>query len=537
MTQYGKHYSTPQSVSTPARGRSMVQTDGGGYGFKLDPFKMLERFLILGAETPTYYVGGNKHMDRNVQCVEECARQNGRKMVDLIVDVATKGRAPKADPYIFAWAYALKKGDDATRSYAASKAKEVLRIGTHVFQAAEDIKALGGWGTNVKRALTPWYLDKSPRDLAYQLVKYQQRGGWSHRDVLRKIRPKVDNPLINAALRWSVRQDADGILEDAHGPIWGLLEARSASTVKEIIAAIEKYDLVREAIPTEWLKEPAVWEALLPKMPLGAMIRNLGAMTANGTIAPLSETSKLVVQKLEHVAKSRVHPMALLMAMRVYEHGGSPRPNPFYYGLNPVRTRSSKTWTPVQSIVDALDGAFVNSFQGIEPTGKNYMIGIDVSGSMGACFDPLGVVTCSEAAAAMAMVSLRTEPNTYVRGFNHHIVDLKLSARDSLSTALKKTSSSTFGSTDPAGLIQQARTMRIPVDVFMVITDNDVNSGTHTFQELKLYRKEMNPNAKVVVMAMISSGFTIADPEDDGMLDVVGFDASVPGIISSFARS
>jgi 60 kDa SS-A/Ro ribonucleoprotein len=40
--------------------------------------------------------------------------------------------------------------------------------------------------------------------------------------------------------------------------------------------------------------------------------------------------------------------------------------------------------------------------------------------------------------------------------------------------------------------------------------------------------------AKLIVVAMTSNGFTIADPNDAGMLDVVGFDAGVPGVIREF---
>ena len=34
---------------------------------------------------------------------------------------------------------------------------------------------------------------------------------------------------------------------------------------------------------------------------------------------------------------------------------------------------------------------------------------------------------------------------------------------------------------------------------------------------------------------MVSNGFSIADPQDGGMLDVVGFDTSTPSIIADFA--
>ena len=40
-----------------------------------------------------------------------------------------------------------------------------------------------------------------------------------------------------------------------------------------------------------------------------------------------------------------------------------------------------------------------------------------------------------------------------------------------------------------------------------------------------------------VVVAMTSTGFSIADPEDGGMLDVVGFDAAGPQVIADFVGS
>jgi 60 kDa SS-A/Ro ribonucleoprotein len=43
--------------------------------------------------------------------------------------------------------------------------------------------------------------------------------------------------------------------------------------------------------------------------------------------------------------------------------------------------------------------------------------------------------------------------------------------------------------------------------------------------------------AKLVVVGMASNGFTIADPDDAGMLDVVGFDTVTPNLIADFATA
>jgi hypothetical protein len=47
------------------------------------------------------------------------------------------------------------------------------------------------------------------------------------------------------------------------------------------VKLITDFDLPREAIPTQWLNEVAVWDALLQRMPMTAMVRNLGKMTSH----------------------------------------------------------------------------------------------------------------------------------------------------------------------------------------------------------------------------------------------------------------
>ncbi|HEV3051923.1 MAG TPA: hypothetical protein VGX50_16565, partial [Longimicrobium sp.] len=58
----------------------------------------------------------------------------------------------------------------------------------------------------------------------------------------------------------------------------------------------------------------------------------------------------------------------------------------------------------------------------------------------------------------------------------------------------------------------------------------------HPAQALRKYRERTGIPAKLVVVGMASNGFTIADPNDAGMLDVVGFDAAAPQLIADFAR-
>jgi 60 kDa SS-A/Ro ribonucleoprotein len=68
-------------------------------------------------------------------------------------------------------------------------------------------------------------------------------------------------------------------------------------------------------------------------------------------------------------------------------------------------------------------------------------------------------------------------------------------------------------------------------------TDSETWAGNiHPAQALRQYHDAFVDDAKAVVVGMTSNGFTLADPNDRGMLDVVGFDTSAPAVIANFVR-
>ena len=82
-----------------------------------------------------------------------------------------------------------------------------------------------------------------------------------------------------------------------------------------------------------------------------------------------------------------------------------------------------------------------------------------------------------------------------------------------------------------------AQKRNLKIDLFVIYTDNETWAGdTHPSQALKEYRQHSGIDAKLVVVGMTATGFSIADPNDSGMLDVVGFDTNTPNILSMFAQ-
>jgi 60 kDa SS-A/Ro ribonucleoprotein len=105
-----------------------------------------------------------------------------------------------------------------------------------------------------------------------------------------------------------------------------------------------------------------------------------------------------------------------------------------------------------------------------------------------------------------------------------------------LDHALSKVSNLSFGGTDCALPMLYATDRRMDVDVFVVLTDSETwAGGVHPVQALRDYREKRGRAAKLIVVGMVSNGFSIADPNDAGMMDVVGFDTNVPSLMADFA--
>src|SRR3982751_6143925 len=122
-------------------------------------------------------------------------------------------------------------------------------------------------------------------------------------------------------------------------------------------------------------------------------------------------------------------------------------------------------------------------------------------------------------------------------GIGSGLTPLAISPRQRMDDVVKQTSYLPFGGTDCALPMVEALKHRWAVDTFVVYTDSETWAGDiHPAQALRQYCERMGIAAKLVVVAMASNGFTIADPGDAGMLDVVGFDAATPALIGDFAR-
>lgn len=518
---------TPQSA--PADPRQSANS-AGGYAFTLDDPSRLRRFLMLGVDGGTYYAAPRELARQNAEVVGRMAVEDPATLVATIVEVSQRGAAPKQNPALFALAYAASMPESSGPALAALP--DVARTGTHLFLFAAYVEQFRGWGRGLRRAVGSWYTDKDADALAYQAVKYRQREGWSHRDLLRLAHPAPMSPELKDTFEWIVR----GTIGDrTPALIEGFVKAHAATDAGTWADLVREHRLSWEMLPDAALGEIAVWDALLDAgVPPTALMRQLPRLTRLGLLPDVGGRTEEVARLLtdpERLRRGRVHPVNVLVAQRTYASGRS--------------ARGAGTWEPARAITDALDAAFYRAFGAVEPSGQRTLLALDVSGSMGVPISGMPV-TAREASAALALVQLATEPSATAVGFAagrgggwHHpeLEPLRISPRQRLDDALRVVDEMPMGGTDCALPMLYAIDKGLRIDTFVVYTDNETWAGNvHPHQALAEYRRKSGIAAKLIVVGMTATGFTIADPSDAGMLDVVGFDAAVPSLITEFAR-
>lgn len=507
--------STPQIQIIPGREAEMVPNNAGGYTFKLDDWERLHRFLILGSTGGTYYVGEQKLTAENAHAVIRCIKVDGPRVVTDALDVNINNRAPKTDQQLFALALAMKHGDDATKAAVAAAAPKMLRTGTHLLHFVAMLDSLGGWSRAKRRLVASWFTGRDADALSYQVLKYRNRDGWTMRDVLRVAHPEAPSEAHRAVYQWLCARETDSLPEILRN-YQSMARQAEATPAQRALYGIE-HGLPREALPTEALADPAVWRALLPKTPPHALIRNLGVLTANGTIAQGNADAALVCERLTNrdaLRKARVHPFAILLASLVYQQG---------HGV-----RGGKSWTPVRQIIEALDDAYEAAFENVTPTGKRILVGVDISGSMqAACMGT--PISAAVAAAAMALTIARTEPNATVVQFDTIVQRVVPITKRSTLSGIGSTHG---GGTDLSAPIKWANER---FDAFVILTDNETWAGRqHPAQLLESYRRRMNPKARLICCSMAANHANIVDPEDGLSLGTAGLDANLPSIIAEF---
>jgi 60 kDa SS-A/Ro ribonucleoprotein len=178
-------------------------------------------------------------------------------------------------------------------------------------------------------------------------------------------------------------------------------------------------------------------------------------------------------------------------------------------------------------------------------------VAVDTSGSMRSSAAGYCLTAC-ELAAAMALVTAATEPQSVITAFTHGpyeskwsgvngmgsgITPMPVSPRQRIDDVMRTAAAMQMGGTNCAVPMLEAAKYRVPVDVFTLMTDNETWYGDiHPYQALEHYRQVMGIDARLQVVSFTPTRFSIAVPDDPRTLDVSGFDSDVPVLLADHAR-
>jgi 60 kDa SS-A/Ro ribonucleoprotein len=520
---------TPQSRPIPFS--NQIPNNAGGYGFGVDKWIQLDRFIFAGSCDGTFYVGKWELTKQNVDAIIECIKENPQRVVNHIVEISESGRAAKLSTYLYVLALVIARADDSGRRAAYEALPKIVRTASQLFEVIESVSQMRGWGRGLRKSVASWYNELEPRNLAYQIVKYRNRNNWTHLDVLRSAHIKPVDDEHNDIFRYikngvnSVKWFCGDVpcYPDYMEIVYGYEALKAATSVKTACEVIAKFKLPWEAVDNKYFANPEIWAAMLPHMPVTAVIRNLGKMSSVG-VTNNAEYVDMIVNALneKRLIKDRVHPINLLAALAVYKQGHG--------------DRGDLTWWASPQIVGALENGILATMKNVQPIGKKILVGYDVSGSMQNTAVTGMTISCAEASAVLGAVFNSVEDSVVNVAFSTDSKPMNMTMGATVSDWGKELSRYS-GGTDCSQPILYATKNKLFVDAFVIITDAETWAGhNHPVQELAEYRRLINKDAKMVEMIMGANNISLFDNRDKNVLEVCGLDSGAFETVAEFIK-
>lgn len=502
---------------------SMVKSQQGGYVFKVDDFQFLDKFLLIGVDGDTYYT---TEKDLGRQCydlVAACVIKDGMEVVQRCQDYAE--RALRMSPLLYALSVATTSDDKDVRRAAFDVAVAISRTPNDFFEFIGYVLNQRGWGRAAKRAVHDWFTRKPADSLAFEIGKYRNRSGWTQRDMLRVGHVKPLSGDYNLVYKWAVGKASPEDLK-GDGEVRRILRAydamRDAKDTATVVRLIEQDRMPRESVPTDLLNHADVWRALAKQMPDWGILRNLNKFSSLGLTDDTVEDT-ISPYLIGRIDKLSAHPFMVYIAMLVYAHGKG--------------VRGSLEWTPNDGITAALERNFIAGLSNVDKINGKVVFGIDVSGSMaGENVAGIDFIRAWQAASALAYVGARICDDPVFIAYNTKATFPTITPAMSIAEVEKALQPG--GGTDCAQPILAAPD---GVDAFVILTDSQQgdNGVLHVPQAIADYRRRAGKQVKLIVVAMATNEFSIADMSSKNAhenLIVCGMDGNLMSTIAAFVN-
>ncbi|KAK8764109.1 hypothetical protein V5799_033282, partial [Amblyomma americanum] len=253
-----------------------------------------------------------------------------------------------------------------------------------------------------------------------------------------------------------------------------------------------------------------VWLCLVRRLPLAELVAHVPRLSRAGLLSrgPLVG---LLRERLRSAAEQKPPPLGPLETYALKRHLEASRPKQHH------RPASS------QQLDDVIAALHEHSFKAVPATGKRFLVAVDVRGPMAhGRVRGLDGVTPAEASALLLQALVRTGDAVTALAFAARgLVQLEVDARMSLADISRRMRETPMGPVDVSLPLRWAKEQGRSFDLVLVCTDNQTQSfAVHPAQALREYREACSlPGTRFAVCAMCSQGFSLAPPDELGMLD------------------
>uniref|UniRef100_A0A182R1H0 TROVE domain-containing protein n=1 Tax=Anopheles funestus TaxID=62324 RepID=A0A182R1H0_ANOFN len=442
-----------------------------------------------------------------------------------------------------------------------------------------------GFGHGLRTAITRWYEKFTPIELAEMLVRSTSTAGWTHKDVIAKVHPKLKctekQSLIDAAMKRtsqlqlkkapekkSKRKDKK---ENAAPPSANqekavvtnptksykryqtLLEFKSVMTPAKALELVKvhggrgRFDL----LPRHLRRSPKIWEAFYPFLSYRELLQAALPLQDFRLLKEGDANAKLYAEMLKKrfdlLEAEHVHPIEVQMIAQLYQHGKryATRVKEAMHALY-----LTEMCPPVKEVQECLNSALEHSLNHHPKTGVRYLIALDLR----CVYDRKKifhneVITCFQASVLLAFSIFKREKNVTVLAFTDDVetlVPINFEPTMTLEQAMKQCVELMLPTTKVslAAPIKHAETHKVKVDVFITVTDSLIRVNPNRSPptaELQEYRKKMKLNLSRYVAMSLSRHTPSLDFQSNkdagGLLEMVGYSAHNAKIIEAFAKN
>ncbi|MBP7133783.1 TROVE domain-containing protein [Patescibacteria group bacterium] len=482
----------------------------GGLAFRMPATARLATMLFASFGEDTFYTRRTKRVsEEGLAAIKAVAAENPRTVLQLaayarrVANMRTQAQLvlavaadiPACKPFVRQYTpQIVRRADELTESPAAW-------ITLH--GPIGDQGELGGTHA-FPNCLKKGLADASHNFGEYAYAKYNAKGRKvTFRDVLRIVHAKPKDKAEEALFNYLIYGNINEVLLPKIAARAKLLKKETLDT--EAIALAAQCQATWEVLSSKFGRSAATWDATAPYLPFMAGIRNLGNIMEVGADKALTRVVGMLRNR-ETVLASRQLPFR------------------FYSAHKAVLERSADNDGRRGEVLDALQGALDFSVDSFPKLPGRTLVVTDNSASMDATLSKKSIVSRKMVGNLMgAMAHRLCSHDSIVAVFGETFKVVPISGRDSVLTNMEKLNGTNVGHSTNAHLaLQWLRTTKTKVDRIMLFSDMQCYGGSLA-EELRRYRAEVNPNARMISIDLADHGTMQVPASDPLSLLVAGW--------------